>query len=132
MHENQNDNDNINENENEEMEIKSDSLRVDENEHNIEHTEKNYNFSEEELENYYEIFTSIFTYLKLIIQRNVLNDIISYGELKFRYKIGFEQLILLFKHKPFNNLRLLQQKSNCIYLLNNSICLKESLLVIYI
>ena len=35
---------------------------------------------------------------------------IFFGEKKLRYKIGFEQLILLFKHKPFNNLRLLQQK----------------------
>ena len=69
----------------------------------------NYNFSKEDLDNYNEIFTSIFTYLKLIIQRNTLNDILSYGEYKYRYKIGFEQLIILFKYKPFNNLRLLQQ-----------------------
>ena len=69
-----------------------------------------YNFSEEELNNYNEIFTSIFNYLKLITQRNILNDIICYGDLKFRYKIGFEQLILIFKHKPFNILRLLQQR----------------------
>ena len=69
-----------------------------------------YNFSKEDLDNYNEIFLSIFTYLKLIIQRNTLNDILSYGENRYRYIIGFEQLILLIKYKPFNNLRLLQQK----------------------
>ena len=87
-----------------------DSLKKNENINQAKNKAKTkYNFSKEDLDNYNEIFTSIFTYIKLIIQRNTLNDILSYGEYKYRYKIGFEQLILLFKYKPFNNLRLLQQ-----------------------
>ena len=73
-------------------------------------SDKNFNFTEEELENYYQIFTSIFSYLQLIIKRNTLNHIITYGEKRYRFQIGFEQLIILCKHQTFNFLRLLQQR----------------------
>jgi len=103
-------NSNKNSNEINNINNKEDNLKKSENQNLVINKEQTkYNFSKEELDNYNEIFTSIFTYLKLIIQRNTLNDILSYGEYKYRYKIGFEQLIILFKYKPFNNLRLLQQ-----------------------
>ena len=65
--------------------------------------------SEEKLENYKEILTSLFEYLKLITQRNALNDIITYGDMKYKYKIGFEQIIILIKSIPFNIIRAIQQ-----------------------
>ena len=68
-----------------------------------------YDFNEEKLENYKEILTSLFEYLKLITQRNALNDIITYGDKKYKYKIGFEQLIILIKSIPFNVIRAIQQ-----------------------
>ena len=71
---------------------------------------KEYNFDEEKLENYKEILTSLFEYLKLITQRNALNDIITYGDIKYKYRIGFEQLIILIKSIPFNIIRAIQQR----------------------
>ena len=71
--------------------------------------EKKYNLDEEKLENYREILSSLFEYLKLITQRNALNDIITYGDMKYKYKIGFEQLIILIKSIPFNIIRAIQQ-----------------------
>ena len=70
----------------------------------------NYNFDEEKLENYKEILTSLLEYLKLITQRNALNDIITYGDMKYKYRIGFEQLIILIKSIPFNIIRAIQQR----------------------
>ena len=69
-----------------------------------------YNFDEEKLENYKEILTSLFEYLKLITQRNALNDIITYGDMKYKYRVGFEQLIILIKSIPFNIIRAIQQR----------------------
>ena len=68
-----------------------------------------YDLNEEKLENYKEILTSLFEYLKLITQRNAFNDIISYGDIKYKYKMGFEQLIILIKSIPFNIIRAIQQ-----------------------
>ena len=65
--------------------------------------------TKEKLENYKEILTSLFEYLKLITQRNALNDIITYGDMKYKYKIGFEQIIILIKSIPFNIIRAIQQ-----------------------
>ena len=70
---------------------------------------KNYNFTNEELNNYREILNSLFDYLKLITQRNALNDIISYGDMKYKYKIGFEIILNLIKLAPFNIIRAIQQ-----------------------
>ena len=65
-----------------------------------------YQFDEEALEAYGEIFDGLSEFLKSIYRRKVLNDIIIYVNTRYRYKIGFEQLILLFKLSPFNALRL--------------------------
>ena len=61
------------------------------------------------MNNYKEILTSLFEYLKLITQRNALNDIISYGDMKYKYKIGFEIIVTLIKLAPFNIIRAIQQ-----------------------
>ena len=70
---------------------------------------KKYSFTKEELDNYKEILSSLFDYLKLITQRNALNDIISYGDMKYKYKIGFEIILTLIKLAPFNIIRAIQQ-----------------------
>jgi len=74
----------------------------------LEKNEK-YQFTKEKLDNYNEILTSLFEYLKLITQRNALNDIISYGDMKYKYKIGFEIILTLIKLAPFNIIRAIQQ-----------------------
>ena len=65
--------------------------------------------SQEKLDNYKEILASLFEYIKLITQRNALNDIITYGDMKYKYKIGFIQLIIAIKSLPFNIIRAIQQ-----------------------
>jgi hypothetical protein len=70
---------------------------------------KEYIFTEEQLEKYKEILSSLNEYLKLITQRNTLNEIITYGDMKYKYKIGIEQLIILIKSMPFNIIRAIQQ-----------------------
>ena len=77
-------------------------------ENDLEKKEK-YEFTKEKLDNYNEILTSLFEYLKLITQRNALNDIISYGDMKYKYKIGFEIILTLIKLAPFNIIRAIQQ-----------------------
>ena len=73
-------------------------------------TEKDkFNFTKEQLDNYKEILSSLFEYIKLITQRNALNDIISYGDMKYKYKIGFEIILTLIKLAPFNIIRAIQQ-----------------------
>ena len=79
------------------------------NEKNILQETKKYSFTKEELDNYKEILSSLFDYLKLITQRNALNDIISYGDMKYKYKIGFEIILTLIKLAPFNIIRAIQQ-----------------------
>ena len=81
---------------------------INKNENNT-NIKKTYNFTEEELEKYREILSSLNEYLKLITQRNTLNDIITYGDMKYKYKIGFEQLIIVIKSIPFNIIRAIQQ-----------------------
>ena len=71
--------------------------------------EKKYTFTKEKLENYKEILISLIDYLKLITQRNALNDIISYGDTKYKYKVGFEMIVALIKFAPFNIIRAIQQ-----------------------
>ena len=71
---------------------------------------KAYFFSQEDLENYYKIFISLEDYLNSLTKKNALNDIISYGDLRYTYKIGFEHIILLLKSYPFNLLRLIYQR----------------------
>ena len=73
-------------------------------------TIKQFNFTEADLDNYNQILPSIFHFLSVLIKRNVLNNIISYSDKKYRYTMGFENLIFLFKHDIFNILRLLQQR----------------------
>ena len=65
--------------------------------------------NQEKLDNYKEILSSLFEYIKLITQRNALNDIITYGDIKYKYKIGFSQLIIVIKSLPFNIIRAIQQ-----------------------
>ena len=73
-------------------------------------TEKDkFNFTKEQLDNYKEILSSLFEYIKLITQRNALNDIISYGDMKYKYKIGFEIILTFIKLAPFNIIRAIQQ-----------------------
>ena len=43
-------------------------------------------------------------------KKNALNDIISYGDLRYTYKIGFEHIIFFLKSYPFNLLRLIYQR----------------------
>ena len=71
--------------------------------------EKKYSFTKEKLDNYKEILISLIDYLKLITQRNALNDIISYGDMKYKYKVGFEIIVALIKFAPFNIIRAIQQ-----------------------
>ena len=71
---------------------------------------KAYFFSQDDLENYYKIFISLDDYLKSLTKKNALNDIISYGDLRYTYKIGFEHIIFLLKSYPFNLLRLIYQR----------------------
>ena len=71
---------------------------------------KSYYFSQEELENYYKIFISLDDYLNSLTKKNALNDIISYGDLRYTYKIGFEHILFLLKSYPFNLLRLIYQR----------------------
>ena len=71
---------------------------------------KAYYFSQNDLENYYKIFISLEDYLNSLTKKNTLNDIISYGDLRYTYKIGFEHIIFLLKSYPFNLLRLIYQR----------------------
>ena len=64
-----------------------------------------YQFDDEALEAYFEIFNGLNKFLKEIIRRNCLNDIFEYSSIKSRYKFGFELLIVLFKYKYFNVIR---------------------------
>ena len=64
-----------------------------------------YQFDDEILEVYFEIFNGLNEFLKSIIRRNCLNDIFEYFDIRNRYKFGFEQLIILFKYKYFNAIR---------------------------
>ena len=64
-----------------------------------------YQFDDEALEAYFEIFNGLNEFLKSIIRRNCLNDIFEYFDIRNRYKFGFEQLIVLFKYKYFNAIR---------------------------
>ena len=65
-----------------------------------------YQFDDEALEAYGEIFNGLNEFLKSIIRRNCLNHIIEYCDIRYRYKIGFEILINLFKFKFFNEIRM--------------------------
>ena len=73
-------------------------------------SKKAYFFSQEDLENYYKIFISLDDYLNSLTKKNALNDIISYGDLRYTYRIGFEHIIFLLKSYPFNLLRLIYQR----------------------
>ena len=63
-----------------------------------------------DLENYYKIFISLEDYLNSLTKKNALNDIITYGETRFAYKIGFENLIILIKSYPFNEFKMIYQR----------------------
>ena len=71
---------------------------------------KTYYFSQENLENYYQIFISLEDYLNSLIKKNAFNDIINYGDTRLAFKIGIENLILIIKSYPFNILRNIYQK----------------------
>ena len=71
---------------------------------------KNYNFTDEQLNKYKEIFNYLFIYLKLFIQKKIFNYIILYTNIKNKYISGLIQLIIAIKRKPFNYLRIIQQR----------------------
>ena len=71
---------------------------------------KEYNFTIEQLDKYKEIFNYLFIYLKLFIQKNIFNRIISYVNLKYKYISAFNQFIIFIKKRPFNYLRIIQQR----------------------
>ena len=78
--------------------------------HIIINREKIYKFTNEQLDKYKEIFDYIFIYLKLFFQKNIFNIIITYVNLKYKYISGFYQIIFFIKKKPFNFLRIIQQR----------------------
>ena len=71
---------------------------------------KTYEFSPEDLDNYSKIFISLEDYLISLIKKNTLNDIISYGEKRISYKVGFENLIFMIKSYPYNELKNIYQR----------------------
>ena len=71
---------------------------------------KTYSFTEEQLNKYAEVFNYLFVYLKLFIQKKIFNLIILYANMKYKYISGFNQIIFLVKKKPFNFLRIIQQR----------------------
>ena len=71
---------------------------------------KAYEFSPEDLDNYSKIFISLEDYLISLIKKNTLNDIISYGEKRISYKVGFENLIFMLKSYPYNELKNIYQR----------------------
>ncbi len=74
-----------------------------------------YQFTQEELELYNQILNGISDFLKFIIRRNVLNDIITYGISRFNYIIGLQRLVLICKAYAFNQLK--NYDNNLIYYL---------------
>ena len=71
---------------------------------------KTYSFTEEQLNKYLEIFNYLFLYLKLFIQKNIFNIIILYANMKNKYIMAFNQIIYFIKKRPFNYLRIIQQR----------------------
>ena len=71
---------------------------------------KEYYFSQEDLENYNKIFISLEDYLNSLSKKNALNDIINYGNLRFIYRTGFERLVFFIKSYPYSLLRLIYQR----------------------
>ena len=71
---------------------------------------KTYEFSPEDLDNYSKIFISLEDYLISLIKKNTLNDIISYGEKRISYKVGFENLIFMLKSYAYNELKNIYQR----------------------
>ena len=99
---------NITNNKIEENDIKLEEKEKTENK--IIPAKKVYEFSKIVLDNYYKIFISLEDYLNSLTKKNALNDIITYGEMKFSYKIGFENLLILIKSYPFNELKMIYQR----------------------
>ena len=73
-------------------------------------TNKVYKFTEEQLNKYEEILNYLTMYLKLLIQKNSFNIIIYYTNIKNRYISGLNQIVFFIKKKPFNYLRIIQQR----------------------
>ena len=71
---------------------------------------KIYTFTENQLNNYFEVFYYLFEYLKLFIQKKIFNIIILYANIKFKFISGFNQIIFFIKRRPFNYLRIIQQR----------------------
>ena len=92
--------------------MKKFSKHLGKNHYSLAHNKKKklYNFTIEQLNKYREIFNYIFIYLKLFIQKNIFNLIITFVNLKYKYISGFHQLIFFIKKKPFNYLRIIQQR----------------------
>ena len=73
-------------------------------------TNKVYKFTEEQLNKYEEILNYLCIYIKLLIQKNIFNIIIYYTNLKNRYISGLNRFVYFIKKKPFNYLRIIQQR----------------------
>ena len=71
---------------------------------------KMYNFTAEQLNKYLEIFNYLFLYLKLFIHKNIFNIIILYANMKNKYIMAFNHIIYFIKKRPFNYLRIIQQR----------------------
>ena len=98
----------------EEKEIENIKEEIPIQENNIEKQiipqKKTYDFSKEDLENYYKIFISLEDYLNSLTKKNALNDIITFGDTRIAYKIGLENLILVIKSYPFNVIKNIYQR----------------------
>ena len=84
--------------------------RLNKNYSGIIYQKRSYTFTDEQLNKYKDIFNYFTIYYKLFIQKKVYNIIILYVNIKNRYISGFNQLIYFLKKKPFNYLRIIQQR----------------------
>ena len=71
---------------------------------------KKYKFTDEQLNKYKEIFNYFFIYMKLFIQKKIFNIIVLYINIKNNYISGINKIIIFIKKKPFNYLRIIQQR----------------------
>ena len=72
---------------------------------------KVYKFTDRQLNKYKEIFNYLFDYIKLLFQKNIFNIIILYVNIKNKYIFGLNQIVIFCKKRPFNYLRIIQQRA---------------------
>ena len=84
--------------------------RLNKNYSGIIRQKKSYNFTDDQLNKYKDLFTFFNIYFKLFIQKKVYNIIIFYTNIKNKYISGFNKFIYFIKKRPFNYLRIIQQR----------------------